>query len=125
MHSSVLRGLRRGHRRRALGGLLLVAGIALAFTACSGPRYEKRGALHCLRDGATLYTFDSVWRTESLHRVDPATGFEDSEEELCRDPARAAAYRERLLRRLGVASLDAIPREGGAELKALRALGYL
>ncbi len=125
MHPSALRGHRGRRAARWTAGLLLVFGVGLAVASCGGPRYERRGPLHCVVEGRHLYTFDPVWRTEEIHRIDPATGLPLDEAEGPLAGREAERYRRVLLRELGVASLDSIPPEGEAELKALRALGYL
>ncbi len=128
MHSSALR--RSSGRLPHLAGtglllLLLGAVLASALPGCSGSRYEKQGPLHCVRDGQYLYTFDSIWRMESLHVVDPRTGIAARAEGPGLDADRVARMRGTLLRTLGLADLGAVPREGTSELEALRSLGYL
>ncbi|MCK6481511.1 MAG: hypothetical protein HUU06_07755 [Planctomycetaceae bacterium] len=116
--------------RRALLPLL-ATGLILAVTAVVGlgeardgaPRHEKRGAVHCVSFEGGLYTFDTVWRTESLFRSD---GTSASLVPLASpSPERIAELRAFLLSHLGVASLDAIPGEGTEDLEAIRSLGYI
>ncbi len=124
MQPSVLR------RRRPL--LTVLAAAALVFVAAAGtlaamagagPSYEKRGSVHCVEEGGTLYTFDSVWRVETLRLVDPVTKVAVRISNPA--PDSLAHYRATLLRRLRVKGLDAIPVEGKAEVEAIRALGYI
>jgi len=80
-------------------------------------------------EGRRLYTFDPVWRIETLREIDADSGRVDDAASSSPETAPAAEtarvrLRTRLLRELGVTSLDAIPREGVAERDAIRALGY-
>src|SRR5690349_522898 len=120
-----------GARRKRLvatfavsAGLVLVAAAGLyAATALSGPSYEKKGSLHCIEDGEYLYTFDAVWRIESLRHVDPSTGVASAVAHP--DAEKLSRMRSDLLRKLKVERLEAVPEEGKAELSAIRALGYI
>lgn len=129
MHSSSLARGRNPVALRLVAGALLAVGLVLATAACSGPRYERRGVLHCVIEGRRLYTFDPVWRIETLREIDADSGRVDDAASSSPETAPAAEtarvrLRTRLLRELGVTSLDAIPREGVAERDAIRALGY-
>ena len=121
MHSSVLRA------GRVVVLVILAASAAVAWAASpspspAGPRYARRGYLHCVDDGGDLYSFDPVWRVESFRAVDPATGLDTGG---IADRARIDRLRTALLRRLGVGSLAEIPSEGAAEVNAIRSLGYI
>ncbi len=68
MHSSALRAA-------SVVALVLLAGTAVAGSlSLRGPRYEKRGTLHCIAEGSHVYSFDAAWRVETLRALDPATG---------------------------------------------------
>lgn len=124
MQPSVLR------RRRPLLALLVAAGLVLvaaagtlAAVAAAGPSYEKKGSVHHIEDHGYLYTFDAVWRVETLRRIDPGTMV--AVRVSSPDPETFARFRTTLLRRLKVTGLDGIPVEGKAEVEAIRALGYI
>ena len=124
MQDSLLR------RHRPLATLLVSAALVLvaaagvlAARAASGPSYEKRGSVHCVEEKGYLYTFDAVWRVETLRRIDPATGV--AEKVASPDAALLAHLRGSLLGELKVEGLDRIPAEGKAEVAAIRALGYI
>ena len=129
MHSSALRVRRRFLPAIALGAFAAAACAAFVLpsmpglSSLTGPRYEKRGYLHCVVTRTDRYTFDPVWRVESFRSVDPATGMAAGKVPV--DGARLDQLRASLLRRLGVRSLDQIPTEGAAEVSAIRALGYI
>ena len=115
-------------RRRNLAVAATAAAVLCAcagyLLACpSGPRYEKRGVLHTIQEGATVYTFDAAWRVESVREVDPRTGrFVVVKSP---DGSRTARLRTRLLQQLDVKGLDQIPAEGKVEMDAIRTLGYI
>lgn len=116
MHSSV-RVLRRNVAAVA-AALLLVAGGGLASLALHRPRYEKKGFVHCVRQGDALYTYDAAWRHEAIHGLGgPGAAIPG--------PEVMESLRTVLLRRLRCRSIDEIPVEGKAEMEAVRALGYL
>ena len=115
-------GRRRSLAIAATVVAVLGAGAGYLLAGPSGPRYEKRGVLHVIREGATVYTFDAAWRVETLRDLDPGTG-------RCTvvkspDPALTSRLRARLLERLEVQGLEQIPAEGKVELDAIRTLGY-
>ena len=125
MHSSALRRFPRAYPAFALAGLAVVVAALLApslAAALAGPRYERRGFLHCVESGADRYSFDPVWRVESFRSVDAATGLDTAGPG---GKARMDRLRSALLRKLEVRSLDQIPSEGADEVNAIRALGYI
>jgi len=116
----------RRHRPLAtllVATILVAAAGVLAARAASGPSYEKRGSVHCVEEKGYLYTFDAVWRVETLRRIDPATGV--AERIASPDAALLAHLRSALLGELKVGRLEKIPAEGEAEVAAIRALGYI
>lgn len=120
MQPSVLRRLRLALAFSA--GLVLAAAAGASVTAASsGPSYEKKGSVHLVESGGCTYTFDTVWRAETLHRIDPATG----RAVRVSDPVLLARLRAAMLRKVRVATLEGIPVEGKAEVDAIRALGYI
>ncbi len=69
------------------------------------------------------YSFDAVWRAESLHdlRVDAGR----RENVIASRPAEAARYRGVLLRRMRLHRVEEIPREASEAVESLRRLGYV
>ena len=100
-------------------GLASIGGMAAA--AVQKPSYIKRGAVHCVEARGYLYTFDAIWRVETLRRVDPSTGTATP----VTDAEKLGQLRTALLAQLKVRGLDGVPAEGKADLDSLRALGYL
>ena len=124
MHSSVLRRRPPFLAVAAAAALVFMAAAGtVAAVATAGPVYEKKGSVHVVEEAGYLYTFDAVWRVETLRRIDPATkvAVRISEPE----PAYLSRFRAMLLRELRVPGLSAIPVEGKAEVEAIRALGYI
>ena len=112
------------HLGLAAAGVLLLAGFGLlASGAFRGPRYEKRGPLHCIVDGDTLYTFDAAWRKETLRTADPKTGLRTIVVEKPA-PGRLEALRAALLEDLSLKNLDEVPREKQTEMDEIHRLGY-
>jgi hypothetical protein len=114
-------------RKRPLLALVFCAGLVLVGAAgvfaaanSSGSSYQKKGTLHCVSQGGYTYTFDAVWRVESLQRLDPATRVASP----ATDPDRIAVLRASLLQKLKVERVEAIPVEGKEDLAAIHALGY-
>jgi hypothetical protein len=101
-----------------LAAVTLAAAGAAAAIVPSGPRIVKDGTQYrVLKDGVS-YTFDAAWRVESLRAVKGTGPVTDAD-------ARTKELRGILLRHLKVESLEKIPLEGEAEIKALEALGYI
>jgi len=124
MQPSVLRRHRPLLTFAVAAGLVLVAAAGVfAARAASGPSYEKRGSVHCVEDAGYLYTFDAVWRVETLRKIDPATGV--AERIAQPDPALLVRLRTTFLGEVKARDLNAIPVEGRAEVEAIHALGYI
>ncbi len=100
----------------------LVVGAVAVRAAALAPRVARERGLYRVSQGARVYEFDTVWRTESLWADVPGPGAHARVEGAGAD---LLAMRDALLRHLDVDRLDDIPTEHGDGVAALRTLGYL
>jgi hypothetical protein len=97
--------------------LAAVAAAAVVHERTSRPTIRKEGTRYRVVSRGYSYTFDAAWRVESVRSPDGALNSADVE--------RTEELRGVLLKHLGLDSIDKVPVEGEAELRALKELGYI
>jgi hypothetical protein len=102
---------------------LVLAGVAVgaATVVAVPPGISGDGTQWRVRGRDVIYRFDAAFRIESLFL---ATDRYEAKDLSLERGADLIALRARLLSRLGVASLDDVPREAGEHVRELQRLGY-
>ncbi len=111
--------------RRALPVVIVLALAAtgvVGWRALTAPRVLREAGGYSVVRGREMYRFDTVFGTETLWEEGADGTFTQV---TAPDPARVAPHRAALLGRLGLRSVDEIPREREGDRQALEGIGYL